>query len=101
MYSSPFGRLYQKRPDIARRILLIGHRQLLRICGSLVLATNPIFPAVAVETRLGWVGLTGSDFDLVTTYENSRSSKPNPAYYQSILSHTYRRARSGMARRAS
>lgn len=53
---------------------------------TLVLATNPIFPAVAVETRLGWVGLTGSDFDLVTTYENSRSSKPNPAYYQSILS---------------
>ena len=23
---------------------------------GLVLATNPIFPAVAVETRLGWVG---------------------------------------------
>lgn len=52
----------------------------------LVLATNPIFPAVAVETRLRWVGLTSSDFDLVTTYENSRSSKPNPAYYQGILS---------------
>lgn len=54
---------------------------------GLVLATNPVFPAVAVETRLGWVGLTASDFDYVTTYENSRSSKPNPAYYQDILSH--------------
>lgn len=52
---------------------------------TLVLATNPIFPAVAVETRLGWVGLRGTDFDWVTTYENSRSSKPNPAYYRDIL----------------
>lgn len=52
---------------------------------SLVLATNPIFPAVAVETRLSWVGLTAGDFDWVTTYENSRSSKPNPAYYRDIL----------------
>lgn len=54
---------------------------------GLVLATNPVFPAVAVETRLGWVGLAASDFDYVTTYENCRSSKPDPAYYQSILSH--------------
>ena len=30
---------------------------------GLVLATNPIFPAVAVETRLGWVGLRPEDFD--------------------------------------
>ena len=54
---------------------------------GLVLATNPIFPAVAVETRLGWVGLRAEDFDYVTTYENSRRSKPNPDYYRDILSH--------------
>lgn len=53
---------------------------------ALVLATNPIFPAVAVETRLSWVGLAGTDFDCVTTYENSRRSKPNPGYYLDILS---------------
>ena len=52
---------------------------------TLVLATNPIFPAVAVETRLRWVGLTQADFDWVTTYENSRRSKPSPAYYRDIL----------------
>lgn len=55
---------------------------------GVVLATNPIFPAVAVETRLHWVGLTSSDFDYVTTYETSRRSKPNPGYYQDILSQT-------------
>ena len=58
---------------------------------GLVLATNPIFPAVAVETRLGWVGLRPEDFDYVTTYENSRRSKPNPDYYRDILTHIGRR----------
>jgi len=52
---------------------------------SLVLATNPIFPAVAVETRLKWIGLKPENFDYVTTYENSRHSKPNPNYYRDIL----------------
>lgn len=52
---------------------------------GLILATTPIFPRVAVETRLKWVGLTGDDFDLVTTYENCRRSKPNPDYYRDIL----------------
>lgn len=52
---------------------------------GLVLATNPIFPMTAVETRLSWVGLCGEDFDLVTSYENSRHSKPNPDYYRGIL----------------
>ena len=50
-----------------------------------VLATNPIFPAVATENRIRWAGLSPEDFELYTTYENSRHSKPNPAYYQDIL----------------
>ena len=58
---------------------------------GLVLATNPVFPAVAVQTRLKWIGLRPEDFDYVTTYENSRHSKPNPAYYRDILTHISRR----------
>lgn len=49
------------------------------------LATNPIFPAVATESRMRWAGLEKDDFELYTTYENSRYSKPNPAYYLKIL----------------
>lgn len=59
---------------------------------SLVLATNPIFPAVAVNARLKWIGLQPEDFDYVTTYENSRHSKPNPDYYRDILSQINRQA---------
>ncbi len=51
----------------------------------LILATNPIFPKVATELRITWAGLDPSDFELVTTYENSCYSKPNPEYYRDIL----------------
>lgn len=50
-----------------------------------VLATNPIFPAIATRSRARWAGLDPADFDLVTTYENSRHCKPNPDYYLDIL----------------
>lgn len=49
------------------------------------LATNPIFPAVATQSRIRWAGLAPEDFALCTTYENSRFCKPNPAYYRDIL----------------
>lgn len=51
-----------------------------------VLATNPIFPSIATEKRMAWAGLSPSDFEFFTTYENSSFCKPNPAYYQEILS---------------
>lgn len=52
---------------------------------GVTLATNPLFPFVAVISRLGWIGLAPSDFDWVTTYENSRYCKPRPGYYRDIL----------------
>ncbi len=50
-----------------------------------VLATNPIFPAVATEQRLAWAGLNRDAFERITTYENSHYCKPNPKYYGEIL----------------
>jgi FMN phosphatase YigB (HAD superfamily) len=50
-----------------------------------VLATNPLFPAVATESRIRWAGLSPEDFELYTTFENSRYCKPNLAYYEDIL----------------
>lgn len=48
------------------------------------LATNPIFPAVATETRIRWAGLEPADFELYTTYENTGFCKPNPGYYRDV-----------------
>ncbi len=50
-----------------------------------VLATNPLFPAIATQSRARWAGLDPADFQMVTTYENSRHCKPNPDYYRDIL----------------
>ena len=51
---------------------------------SVVLATNPLFPAVATHSRVRWAGMEPEDFDYITTYENSAFSKPNPKYYEEI-----------------
>ena len=48
------------------------------------LATNPIFPSVATESRIRWAGLKPEDFELYTTYENSTHCKPNPAYFHDV-----------------
>lgn len=52
---------------------------------TVVLATNPIFPAIATQSRIRWAGLEPEDFALYTTYENSCRCKPNPDYYRDVL----------------
>ena len=49
------------------------------------LATNPIFPSIATESRIRWAGLEPEDFELYTTYENIGFCKPNLAYYEEVL----------------
>ena len=52
---------------------------------TVILATNPLFPAVATNQRIKWAGLTPEDFALVTTFENASYCKPNLKYYEAIL----------------
>lgn len=68
-------------PKVAETIRKIKQMRL-----KTVLEINPIFPRSAVESRIGWAGLDVSDFEYITTYENSRYCKPNPEYYNEILS---------------
>lgn len=51
----------------------------------LILATNPVFPAVATQSRIRWAGLQPSDFEYITTFENMRYCKPNLRYYEETL----------------
>lgn len=50
-----------------------------------VLATNPLFPRMATESRIRWAGLVPEDFAYITVYDNSHYCKPNVAYYEEIL----------------
>jgi FMN phosphatase YigB (HAD superfamily) len=54
---------------------------------AVVIATNPLFPATAIEQRLAWAGVPVDEYPyaLVTTYENMHAAKPQPAYYREIL----------------
>ena len=67
-------------PKAAEVLALIKERGLRRI-----LATNPLFPAIATQSRVRWAGLSPEDFEFITTYENSSTCKPNPDYYREIL----------------
>ena len=51
----------------------------------IVLATNPLFPLCAVESRLNWAGLLPQDFRHITHYANSTFCKPNPEYYREVF----------------
>ena len=51
---------------------------------KVVLATNPLFPLDGQHTRLSWIGVAPSAFDLITSYESDSYCKPNPQYYLEI-----------------
>lgn len=55
----------------------------------LVLATNPVFPRSAIVQRLSWAGFTPDVFELLTTYENMHTTKPDVGYYREILARVH------------
>lgn len=56
---------------------------------DIAVATNPLFPSLAVEQRLNWAGFPDprTHFQLITTYESFHFAKPHPEYYAEILAH--------------
>ncbi len=56
---------------------------------QVAIATNPLFPRVAVEQRLEWAGVPAAEFPyhLITSYENMHASKPHPLYFAEIAAH--------------
>lgn len=51
---------------------------------TMAVATNPIFPRCATESRLRWLGLSPEDFALVTTYDDFSFAKPSLDYYREV-----------------
>ncbi|MGN1165657.1 MAG: HAD family hydrolase [Lachnospiraceae bacterium] len=86
-----FREFYEKEFQAARKFCGYNQKafdtvQKLKQAGfRVVLATNPLFPAVATESRIRWAGLEPTDFELYTTYENTCYCKPNPDYYRDLL----------------
>lgn len=51
---------------------------------QIVLATNPVFPEVAIRERMKWCKIDGFPWRFVTTLHNMHFCKPHLEYYQEI-----------------
>ena len=51
---------------------------------NIVIATSPLYPAIATQARLKWAGLNHLTYPLVTTFDAFHYAKPNPAYFQEV-----------------
>ncbi len=50
-------------------------------------ATEPIFPLVAMESRLRWAGVDPASVEFITSYETSTYCKPYPGYFREVAAH--------------
>lgn len=91
-YQSRFGRFYETdfdavRQSVARNEDILLAVKVLKEKGyQLVIATNPMFPRLAIQKRIGWAGLDIEDFSYVTSFEDNHYCKPQPKFYQEVLS---------------
>lgn len=67
--------------SIAREVVSACLNQGWRI----VLATNPVFPEIAIKERMRWCHVDHFDWQLITTIENMHFCKPNAEYYLEIV----------------
>lgn len=102
LFQDTFGQDARKDEPVFQQFYQVEFQQVAQVCGfdpqaaetiqaiqamgkNLVLATNPLFPPIATQSRVRWAGLTPEDFSYITTYDNSCYCKPNPDYYREIL----------------
>ena len=72
-YCRPFPGI----PEMMNRIINQGIK--------VIIATNAVFPKIAIEQRLEWAGLGNFDYELITSYENMHFCKPHIEYYKEII----------------
>lgn len=60
-------------------------RKLKEMGYRVALATTPMFPSIATESRIRWAGMEPEDFEIFTTYENYHFCKPSLRYYKEVI----------------
>ena len=104
VFCGAYGKEAEKDKDFIEEFYKAEFQNVKQVCGyepkaaelvqglkaagyRVVLATNPLFPPIATESRIRCAGMEPEDFEFITTYDNSRYCKPNPEYYKEILKH--------------
>lgn len=91
-YKARFAHFYQTDFDAVRMAVsknedVLQAVKILKDKGyTLVLATNPLFPRLAIQKRINWAGLNIEDFSYITSFEENHYCKPQPKFYQEVLS---------------
>lgn len=49
-----------------------------------VVATQPIFPEIAILKRMEWAGVDASDFEYITSYDKCNFCKPRTEFYAEL-----------------
>jgi len=82
-YRKEFPKLKRVVPetDIARRVVSDCVSQ----GWDIVLATNPVFPEIAIRERMSWCHVEDFNWQFITTMENMHYCKPNVKYYYEII----------------
>jgi len=52
---------------------------------SLIIATQPVFPEIAIRKRLKWAGLRHIEFKMITDISRMKACKPHAIYFSQIL----------------
>lgn len=91
LYTEMFTRYYENDFHVLKEAVLdtTEMKDATKILKSkgyhLAIATNPLFPKVAIEKRIQWSGIDRSDFSYVSYFEKNHYCKPNLEYYEEIL----------------
>lgn len=88
-----FLQFYETKYDVIKPLIsqMKGAKKLLDNLNEkghsekIILATNPVFPYVAIERRIKWGGLSPDYFRLITHAENSNFCKFNSKYWFGIM----------------
>lgn len=82
-YQKDFNRL---KDGIEENKYIVKSVDLLKEKGyDLVVATNPLFPKIAILHRIRWAGLNPEDFKFITNFEDMHYCKPEINFYREIL----------------
>jgi FMN phosphatase YigB (HAD superfamily) len=82
-YSKDFPKLRRFVPDSVVAHSVVEH--CVKSGWDIVLATNPVFPEVAVLERMRWCNIHEFPWKFVTTIDNMHFCKPQLEYYMEIL----------------
>lgn len=91
IFLNGFNEFYDNEFDLVRDITfkmgnMINAVDKLKTKGyDVIVATNPLFPKVAIDKRVKWAGFSLEDFNYITNFEICRYCKPNPKFYDDVL----------------